>query len=122
MVEQLSERVTRWKATWESRDASAVAAMYRPDGTHDSSFVPRLFPEADGTELRGTEQIRTYFARALKRFTELRFELLSVTESSSRAAIEYLRHSNIDAESPAHILELVEWDGELIKSVRVFHF
>lgn len=46
----------------------------------------------------------------------------SSTESSSRAAIEYRRHSNVDGANPAHVLELVEWGGALIKAVRVFHF
>ncbi len=67
-------------------------------------------------------RIRAYFANGLKRFTDLRFELVSVTESGNRAAIEYRRHSNVDGGHPAHVLELVEWDGALIRTVRVFHF
>jgi hypothetical protein len=43
-------------------------------------------------------------------------------ESDTGAAVEYLRHSNIDADQPAHVLELMEWERERIKSVRVFHF
>lgn len=82
-----------------------------------------------------TNQIRAYFANALGRFTELRFELVSVTEAylesfsresshqpSWRAAIEYRRHSNVDGANPAHVLELVQWEGALIKAARVFHF
>jgi ketosteroid isomerase-like protein len=125
-MEQASERVMRWKAAWESRDVDAIVAMYHPNATHESSLVPRFYPEAGGTALRGTNQIRTYFANALGRFTELRFELVSVTESSAessaRAAIEYRRHSNVDGANPAHVLELVQWEGPLIKAVRVFHF
>jgi ketosteroid isomerase-like protein len=121
-MEQASERVTRWKVAWESRDVDAIVAMYRPDAIHESSLVPRFYPEANGTALHGTDQIRTYFANALGRFTELRFELVSVTESSARAAIEYRRHSNVDLANPAHVLELVQWEGPLIKAARVFHF
>jgi hypothetical protein len=134
-MEQPSERVMRWKAAWESRDIDAIVAMYRPDAIHESSLVPRFYPEAGGTALRGTNQIRAYFANALGRFTELRFELVSVTESylesfsresshqpSWRAAIEYRRHSNVDGANPAHVLELVQWEGALIKAARVFHF
>ena len=122
-MEQTSERVMRWKAAWESRDLDAIVAMYGPDATHESALVPRLYPEAGGTALRGTRQVRAYFTNALKRFTELRFELVSVTETPSSAAIEYRRHLNIDdPDNPAHVLELVQWDGALIRAVRVFHF
>jgi nuclear transport factor 2 (NTF2) superfamily protein len=121
-VEQASERVLRWKAAWESRDADVVARMYHADATHESALVPRLYPEAGGTLLNGRDQIRAYAARGLTRFTELRFELVSVTESASRATIEYRRHSNVDGADPARVLELVEWDGDLIRTVRVYHF
>jgi hypothetical protein len=50
----------------------------------------------------------------------LRFELLSVTEAEGRSAVEYRRHSNIDGEHPAHVLELIEWEGDRITAVRVF--
>jgi hypothetical protein len=82
-MEQPSERVMRWKAAWESRDVDAIVAMYRPDAIHESSLVPRFYPEAGGTALRGTNQIRAYFANALGRFTELRFELVSVPNHTS---------------------------------------
>jgi hypothetical protein len=121
-MEQVSERVGRWKATWESRNLEAIVRMYHPDATHESALVAQLYPEAGGTTLRGMNQLRTYFANGLARFTELRFELISVTEAGPRAAIEYRRHSNIDGDHAAHVLELVQWDGALIRGVRVFHF
>lgn len=121
-MEQVSERVARWKATWESRNVDAIVRMYRPDATHESALVAQFYPQAGGTALRGADQIRAYFSNGLARFTDLRFELVSVTEAAARAAIEYRRHSNVDGANPAHVLELVEWDGALIRAVRVFHF
>ncbi len=121
-MEQVSPRVARWKATWESGDVDAIVRMYHPDATHESALVAQLYPEAGGTALRGADQLRAYFANGLARFTELRFELVTVTEAGARAAIEYRRHSNVDGANPAHVLELVEWDGALIRTVRVFHF
>jgi len=118
---QASERVTRWQAAWESRDAEQVAALYEPTATHQSALVARLSPEAGGTVLQGVAAIREYARRGLARFTALRFELLTVTETAERAAVEYHRHSNLDSKRPAHVLELIEWHGELIAAVRVFH-
>jgi ketosteroid isomerase-like protein len=121
-MEQISPRVARWKATWEGRDVDAIVAMYHPDATHERALVAQVYPKAGGTALRGAEQIRAYFAKGLARFSELRFDLVSVTESGARAAIEYRRHSNLDGANPAHVLELVTWDGAFIRAVRVFHF
>jgi uncharacterized damage-inducible protein DinB len=115
-------RVDRWREAWETRDCERIVALYAPGATHASPLVPRLYPEAGGTVLRGHDQIREYFRRALGRFTTLRFEIASVTETESRAAVEYHRHSNVDADRPAHVLELIEWSGAHIAAVRVFHF
>jgi ketosteroid isomerase-like protein len=117
----MTERVALWQAAWESRDADRVAALYAEDATHRSSRVAVIWPELGTTALRGVAQIRDYARRALARFTTLRFELLTVTEDPIRSAVEYHRHSNLDA-TPAHVLELIEWRGELIEAVRVFHY
>lgn len=118
----MHERVARWKAAWESRDAERVLAFYAPDATHASAYVPQLYPEAGGAVCRGREQIGAYFRRGLARFTSLRFDILSVTEDAERSAIEYRRHSNVDGEHPKHVLELLEWRDGKIQAVRVFHF
>ena len=117
----MSEQVRRWKAAWESRDPARVVALYAPGATHTSALVPRLYPEAGRTGLKGIDQIRAYVERGLARFTMLRFELLSVTEAEGRSAVEYRRHSNVDGEHPAHVLELIEWESDRITAVRVFH-
>lgn len=111
-----------WKAAWESRDPDKVAKLYARDATHASAVVSQLYPEAKAAVLSGRDQIREYARRGMARFTTLRFEIISVVESDTSAAVEYHRHSNIDGDQPAHVLELIEWDRERIKSVRVFHF
>jgi nuclear transport factor 2 (NTF2) superfamily protein len=118
----MSTRVDVWKAAWESRDVARIAAMYAPDATHASELVTRLLPEAGGPVCRGREQIAEYFRRALGRYRELRFELDTVTEDATRSAVEYHRHSDVDGANPRHVLELLEWRGDLLSAVRVFHF
>jgi hypothetical protein len=46
----------------------------------------------------------------------------TMARGDAGAAVEYLGHSNIDPDKSAHVLELIEWEREQIKSVRVFHF
>ncbi len=117
-----STRVLAWAAAWESRNPDKVAALYSRDATHASAVVSQLYPEAQASILKGRDQVREYARRGMERFTTLRFEIVSVVETDSSAAVEYLRHSNLDADKPKHVLELIEWDRERIKSVRVFHF
>src|SRR6266403_3021786 len=117
-----SGRVETWKSAWESRDAAAVAALYAPDATHESALIAQIYPELGRLVLRGRHEIAVYARRGLARFTELRFEFLTVTESGDRAAVEYWRHSNVDGANPKRVLELIEWRGDLICAVRVFHF
>src|SRR5215472_6506315 len=117
-----SPRVMAWKSAWESRDPARVVSLYARDATHASAKVAALRPELGRSELRGHAEIEEYAATAFGRFSWLRFDLLSVTESSDRAAVEYLRHSNLDADNPSHVLELIEWCEGLISAVRVFHF
>ena len=117
-----STRVLAWQAAWESRNPDKVAALYARDATHASAVVTQLYPEAKASVLKGRDQIREYAGRGFARFTTLRLEILSVVESDTGAAVEYLRHSNLDIDKPAHVLELIEWERERIKSVRVFHF
>src|SRR5262245_46909771 len=114
-------RVERWTATWESRDPEAVVAMYAPDATHASGLVAERWPELGRTTLRGHAEIREYVRRGLARFAWLRFDVQTVTETPERSVVEYLRHSDVDGERPRHVLELLEWDGPLLRAVRVFH-
>jgi hypothetical protein len=117
-----SQRVVGWKAAWESRDPARVVSLYAAVATHASAKVAALRPELGRSELKGHAEIEDYAAAAFRRFTWLRFDLLTVTESGDRAAVEYLRHSNLDADQPSHVLELIEWRGGRIGAVRVFHF
>ena len=117
-----SPRVIAWKNAWESRDPARVVSLYASDATHASAKVAALRPRLGRSELKGHAEIEEYAATAFRSFTWLRFDLLSVTESGDRAAVEYLRHSNLDGDHPSHVLELLQWREGLISGVRFFHF
>lgn len=118
----LSARIEAWKSAWESRDPARVVALYTRDANHQSAMIAKLYPELKKLALQGHHEIGVYARRGLERYTDLRFEILTVTESGDRAAVEYRRHSNLDGANPAHVLELIEWRDALISAVRVFHF
>jgi hypothetical protein len=117
----LSPRVLRWREAWHSGDAERVAALYGADATHDSAKVAAAMPALGGrTALASRDEILAYAQKAFARVGWLRFEFLNVTESESLSAMEYLRTSGIDA-TPHRVVEILEWDGELLKAVRVYH-
>src|SRR5260370_5437775 len=91
-----SARVEAWRSAWESRDAATVAALYAPDAIHESALIAEIYPELGRLVLRGRHDIAVYARRGLARFSELRFEILTVTESGDRAAVEHLRPSHVD--------------------------
>lgn len=121
-MQPVSARVNAWKAAWESRDSATVGKLFQPDATHESALISQIYPELDRLILRGRNEIVEYARRGLARYAQLQFEIISVTESGDRAAVEYKRHSNLDGANPKHVLELIEWHGDLISAVRVFHF
>lgn len=121
-MDAVSARVEAWKSAWESRDPARVVALYTRDATHQSAMIAKLYPKLGRLSLQGHHEIGVYARRALERYTDLRFEILTVTESGDRAAVEYRRYSNVDGANPAHVLELIEWRDALISAVRVFHF
>lgn len=117
----ISARVLRWREAWHSGDAERVAALYTADGTHDSAKVAAAMPELGGrTTLSGRDEIRSYASKAFERVRWLRFEFLNVVESETLSAMEYLRTSGVDA-APHRVVEILEWDGDLLKAVRVYH-
>ena len=115
-----SPRVERWRAAWHGGDADVVAALYAPRGIHDSAKVAEAMPALGRTELRGREEIHAYAAGAFERVGWLKFEFLNVVESDHLSAMEYLRTSGIDP-TPHRVVEVLEWDGELLAAVRVYH-
>lgn len=117
----MSERVERWKTAWESLDLDRIVALYTPDATHTSRLVHHLNPEIGGCTLRGREQIREYVVRGLVWFVKLEIRVSALVEADALSVIEYVRASNIDP-IPARVVEMLDWQGALIRSARVYHF
>ena len=117
----MSARIERWKAAWESCDLERIVGLYSPDAEHSSGLVSHLYAELGRATLRGQTEIREYVSRGLLWFVAVRIDVLSVIESDDRSAVEYRRGSNLDA-TPAHVVELIDWSGSLIRSSTVFQF
>jgi len=118
----ISNRILRWQAAWQGANPDAVAALYTPTATHASSGVKARMPELGTAELRGPDQIRAYATLSFELVKNIRFEILGVTTQGATDVVEYLRRSSIDTTGPKHVVEILEWNGDLLAAVRVFHF
>ena len=77
-----------WFDAWNRHDLEAVLSHYANDVEFTSPFAVELTGRADGT-LHGIDQLRTYFARALDAFPELRFTGLHVAQGVSSITLCY---------------------------------
>jgi len=77
-----------WLDAWNRHDLDAVLAHYADGVEFTSPFVVELTGHADGT-LHGIEELRSYFARALDAFPELRFTAFRVALGVSSVTLCY---------------------------------
>jgi hypothetical protein len=77
-----------WLDAWNRHDLEAVLAHYAPGIEFTSPFVVELTGRPDGT-LRGLEELRSYFARALDAFPDLRFTDLRIAVGIASVTLCY---------------------------------
>jgi ketosteroid isomerase-like protein len=80
-----------WIAAWNGHDLERILAHYTDDVELDSPFIPVVAGEPSGV-LRGKRAVGAYWAKALARTPELRFELVQVLWGVRSVVIRYRRH------------------------------
>jgi uncharacterized protein (TIGR02246 family) len=77
-----------WIAAWNARDLERVLALYAEDSEMTSDRIPAMGFDASGT-LRGKDNIRTYWAKALSLLPDLHFELIDTYVSPDSIVVFY---------------------------------
>jgi ketosteroid isomerase-like protein len=77
-----------WVAAWNSRDLERVLALYAEDSEMTSDRIPALGFDASGT-LRGKQNLRTYWGKALKLLPGLHFTLIDTFVSPDSVVVFY---------------------------------
>ncbi len=77
-----------WVAAWNSRDLERVLSLYAEDAEMTSDRIPALGFDASGT-LRGKENLRAYWGKALKLITGLHFTLIDTFVSPDSVVVFY---------------------------------
>jgi hypothetical protein len=79
-----------WYAAWNARDIDRIMAHYAPDIEHSSPFIARYNGSSDPS-IRGPDNVRAYFDRALKANPTLRFDPLHLTLGNETVILIYRR-------------------------------
>ena len=77
-----------WIAAWNSHDLDRILSHYSEDVEFSGPFVTRVTGEASGV-LKGKENVRKYWARALQLVPDLRFELITTLLGINRIVLYY---------------------------------
>ena len=101
-----------WIESWNAHDLDRILSHYADDFEMTSPLIVSVMSVPSGT-LKGKDNIREYWAKALRRRPELKFHLQKVTFGVDSMAVHF--RSEIGGKS-------VEWfffaeDGKVIKSL-----
>jgi ketosteroid isomerase-like protein len=77
-----------WVDSWNSHDLDRIMSHYADDFEMTSPFIVTLLQEPTGT-IKGKENVRAYWAKALERIPDLKFALLEVLISVDSITIYY---------------------------------
>lgn len=78
-----------WTQAWNAHDLEAILAHYADTFEMSSPFICQIMGDASG-KLVGKSQVREYWARALAKMPELRFELKAVFCGANSVALHYV--------------------------------
>ncbi len=88
MIEDPHAFAQDWVAAWNSHDLNRILSHYAEDFQMTSPFIVRMMNEPSGT-IKGKENVRDYWAKALERIPDLHFELIEVLSGVDSITIYY---------------------------------
>jgi ketosteroid isomerase-like protein len=88
MIEDAQAFALEWVAAWNSHDLDRILSHYADDFQMTSPFITKMINEPTGT-IKGKEKVRGYWAMALERIPDLRFDLIEVLSSVDSITIYY---------------------------------
>ena len=88
---------TEWIAAWNSHDLERILTHYEDDFEMSSPVIVALVGEPSG-KLRGKAAVGAYWAKALQKNPDLRFELVTVLAGVDSVTVYYKGHRGLSAE------------------------
>lgn len=96
-TEQAHAFANAWFSAWNANDVDAVVACYDAAIEHSSPFIKRYneaIGRGDEPSIKGLDDLRSYFSRALQRNPTLRYAPIHVTTGIDSVILVYRRHSH----------------------------
>jgi ketosteroid isomerase-like protein len=87
-INQAEKFAQAWVDSWNSHDLDRIMSHYADDFEMTSPFIVRLMNEPTGT-IKGKENVRAYWAKALERLPDLHFDLIEVLASVTSITVYY---------------------------------
>jgi len=88
LPEQAQAFAKEWVDSWNSHDLDRIMSHYAVDFQMTSPFIVKLMNDPFGT-IKGKGNAMAYWAKALQRLPNLRFELIEVLTSVDSITIYY---------------------------------
>lgn len=82
------EFAEQWVSAWNAHDLERILVHYSDDFEMSSPYIIQLMGIPSGV-LQGKAAVRSYWAKALEMFPDLKFELLDVLVGARSVAINY---------------------------------
>jgi ketosteroid isomerase-like protein len=95
--EKAQEFANEWIAAWNEHDLKKILAHYEDDFEMSSPAIIKLTGEPSGT-LKGKTTVGAYWAGALEKFPDLRFELQHVLRGANSVTLIYQGVLGLSAE------------------------
>jgi ketosteroid isomerase-like protein len=87
-INQAEKFAQAWVDAWNSHDLDRIMSHYSDDFEMTSPFIVRLMNEPTGT-IKGKENVRAYWAKALEHLPDLHFDLIEVLASVTSITVYY---------------------------------
>lgn len=86
--EKANQVAHEWIKAWNAHELERIMQHYSEEVVFTSPFVVKLLGDPSGT-VRGKERLRTYFAKGLAAYPDLKFELLEVLTGVESLVVSY---------------------------------
>lgn len=101
-----------WVAAWNAHDLDAVLAHYTEDFEMSSPFILQMGISPDG-RLKGKENVRNYWEKAMVKYPDLHFDLHEVLSCMNTVIIYY---TSVNGKKAAEFFVFDE-DGKVFQAM-----
>lgn len=99
MKKEFAEKFAKeWVEAWNSHDLNKILFHYESDFEMSSPIIKEIAKEPSG-KLKGIEQVRAYWSKALKMNPKLHFKVKNIFIGATSIVLEYEGHRGLSAET-----------------------